>query len=439
MLSRIKDFTSKNYLTMALAVFIGVMTIWGTVQFNRANKLERAIENIYEMSYYELVDSVSSLDVKLSKLIVTSSEGEAMELLNQITSQTRSATSNLSTLPVSHPAVVYTMDFFNLLGDYSRSLIKMVGDGQKLNDESYDNLQDMRKSCAGVLDKLNYMSSSFEYEPAQDYYANADTPIDRYMANENENDYPTLIYDGPFSEGLKTAQAKAIYGDQVNQEYALNASARALKCSTDQLAFASDINAKIECYMFEKTDDVRATCAITKTGGKLLWMLKAQQECGEILSEEECIRYANVYLNEQGLGNMEAVWTRSYDGQMVLNMAPNVNGVVIYPDLVKIKVNMQTGDILSFDATEYYMNHHDRTINEGRYSLEDAYNVLSPRLNVDQFRLCIIPVAGGSEILCHEFVANYDGEIFYVYINADTNKQEKIFKEVATPDGALIV
>jgi germination protein YpeB len=437
--SKIRDFTSKNYLTIALAVFIAVTAIWGTVQFNRANKLERTIENIYEMSYYELVDSVSSLDVKLSKLMVTSSEGEAMELLNQINSQTKNATDNLNTLPASHPAVVYTMDFFNLLGDYARSLIKMVGDGQKLNDECYDNLQKMRKSCGGLLDKLNYMSETFEYDPRQDYYANADTPLDRYMANENENDYPTLIYDGPFSEGLKTAQAKAIYGDQVNQEYGLNAAAHALKCSTDQLEFASDINAKIECYMFEKTDDVRATCAITKIGGKLLWLIKAQQECGEILSEQECIRYANVFLNEQGLGNMEKVWSHSYDGQMVLNMAPVVNGVVIYPDLVKVKINMQTGDVLSYDATEYYMNHHDRTINDGRYSLEDAYNVLSPRLDVEQFRTCIIPLAGGNEVLCHEFVASYDGERFYVYINADTNKQEKIFKEVSTPDGSLIV
>lgn len=437
--SKISDFTKKNYLNIALAVFIGVISIWGTFQYNRARMLERAIENMYEMSFYELVNSVSSLDVKLSKLIVTASSGESIELLNQISNQTKTATSNLATLPASHPAVSDTMAFLNLLGDYSRSLIGKTGDGESLSDESYENLQNMRNSCITILEKLNYMNASFQYDPKQDYYESADTPIDVYMVNEEENDYPTLIYDGPFSEGLKTASPKGLTGDYISREQGLSVTAKALKCSTSKLEYISDINNKIECYMYEKTDDVKANCAITKIGGKLLWMIKAQQRCGEILSEEECERYANVFLKEQGINNAISVWMRSYDGQMVINMAPVVNGIIIYPDLIKIKINMQTGDVLSYDTTEFYMNNHQRTMENAAITQDEAIKMLSPRLEVNQARMCLIPTPGGNEMLCYEFVCKYNEEIFYIFINAQNGLQEKIFKEVATPDGSLVV
>ncbi len=426
-------------MNIVLAVFIVVVSIWGTFQYNRANNLETAIENIYEMSFYELVDSISGLEIKLSKLMVTVSDGETIKLLNNISGQTQSAASNLGTLPVSHPAVADTMVFLNLLGDYSRSLIAEISDDVDLSDESYDNLQKMRKSCINLLEKLNYMTASFEYNPNQDYYESGQSPIDIYMVNDENFSYPTLIYDGPFSEGLKTAAAKGVFGDEIDKNTGKDTAARALKCSTNQLEYVSDIESKINCFLYEKTDDVKANCAIIKIGGHLLWMIKAQQRCGEILNEEECIRYAKVFLGEQGIFNAVSVWTRSYDGQMIINMAPLTNGIIIYPDLIKLKINMQTGDVLSYDATEYYMNNHERTIKNPQYSIEDAAKGLSPRLVVNRGRICIIPIPGGKEILCYEFRAVFDDEIFHIYINVDNNMQEKIFKEVRTPDGSLVV
>ena len=85
------------------------------------------------------------------------------------------------------------------------------------------------------------------------------------------------------------------------------------------------------------------------------------------------------------------------------------------------------------------MNHVERKIEEPKYTLNDAYEKVSKELEIRSSSVAIIPTSGGNEKLAYEFIGDYNGESYYVYIDANTLKQADIFKIVNTEQGRLLM
>ncbi len=57
---------------------------------------------------------------------------------------------------------------------------------------------------------------------------------------------------------------------------------------------------------------------------------------------------------------MEPNYYLRYDGTVLFNFVYKEQNITIYPDLVKVKVALDNGEIVGFDASTYYLNHHNR-------------------------------------------------------------------------------
>ena len=67
-----------------------------------------------------------------------------------------------------------------------------------------------------------------------------------------------------------------------------------------------------------------------------------------------------------------------YDGLAVINFVALQDGVLLYPDLVKVQVRMDTGEIVGMEANNYLMNHTVRTALSPSASVSsDAYRCKS--------------------------------------------------------------
>jgi len=155
------------------------------------------------------------------------------------------------------------------------------------------------------------------------------------------------------------------------------------------------------------------------------------------ISETQALNYAVKFLSSHGFSNMENTYSIKANGTVQFNFAPVQNNVRIYPDIVKVKVALDNGDIVGFDATSYYMSHVNRTIGKPKLTEVEAQRKVSKNLKVDSSRLCIIPLDGGKEVLAYEFKGTYGGDTFYVYINAENGTEEKILKIIKTSQGNL--
>ena len=134
---------------------------------------------------------------------------------------------------------------------------------------------------------------------------------------------------------------------------------------------------------------------------------------------------------------MKETYYLKQEGVMTINYAYSQDGVVMYPDLIKVKVALDNGDILGVETTGYLNNHTTRDISNVKITKEQAKENLNKDLNIESEGLAVIPTEWQTEILCYEFKGKVDDTEFLVYINAENGREEDILVIKDTPNGIL--
>ena len=92
---------------------------------------------------------------------------------------------------------------------------------------------------------------------------------------------------------------------------------------------------------------------------------------------------------------MKPTYYMQQENTVTLNFAAVQDGVTLYPDLVKVTVALDNGEIIGAETTGYLMSHQQRDLPEIRISREQARAEINPRLEVTGGELALIPVGGG--------------------------------------------
>ena len=136
---------------------------------------------------------------------------------------------------------------------------------------------------------------------------------------------------------------------------------------------------------------------------------------------------------------MSAVWINLSNNVYTINFAVEQNQVIVYPDLIKVRVCAQTGTVIGLEAKSYYTNHVEREINKPTISKQTALEKVSGNIEVKTSRLALVPIGVSSEKLCYEFSGEFDGATYFVYIDALTGKQVEMFKVIESTEGKLLM
>ena len=136
--------------------------------------------------------------------------------------------------------------------------------------------------------------------------------------------------------------------------------------------------------------------------------------------------------------NMKATYYMNNGGVLTVNYAYEQDGITMYPDLVKVKIALDNGEVLGIESTGYLNCHRDtRELSDKKITLEEARSKVNQNLNVSSSGLAVIPTEWGTEVLCYEFKGNTAENDFIVYINAETGEEEDILMIINTPEGTL--
>ena len=135
---------------------------------------------------------------------------------------------------------------------------------------------------------------------------------------------------------------------------------------------------------------------------------------------------------------MEATYYLNYNGILTVNYAYHQDDVTMYPDLVKVKIALDNGEILGVESTGYLNSHRDkRELPQDLITEEQAKEKVNTKLEIKSSGLAVIPTKWNTEILCYEFKGNTGENDFIVYINAQTGEEEDILMIINTPEGTL--
>ena len=405
-----------------------------------------AAANTSQRAFYDFVGYVDNMETDMSKLFVSSDREARQKILGEITVCSNLADASLAQLPITDESKYYTSKYINQVGDYTKYLNNRLIDGFNITDSEYEDLKKLYEANRKLKIILSNLASgideNYDFDMLTDNNPN-DLIISGFNGlEENATDYPEMIYDGPFSDGLEAQRPKGITGEEINE---LDAKEKFIAIFKEYGLEKTEVvgmteNSRIECYNVTANTDRGAIFAqFSKVGGHLV-SFSSFKECENVnLGEEECEAIAGRFLESVGLKNMKCVWATEDENTVRLDFVYTIGDVFVYPDMVKVNVCRENGRVIGMDADAYYINHTVRKIVNPKHTMAEAREKAERNIDVYSAAMAITPKGNGHEIFAYEFIGVKDGATYYVYIDADTLKESDIFRLVETEQGEMLL
>ena len=253
---------------------------------------------------------------------------------------------------------------------------------------------------------------------------------------------PTLIYDGPFSDSARSAKPKYLEGKpEVDETAGCKAAAQFLGVRPERVWLSGEEKGKILSYRFEtKLHDAPVTVTVAKQGGVVWQMLSSRGVGNAELSAKEGVEAARKILERRGFASMRESYYLEANNVLTVNFSFVQDGVVCYPDLVKVSVALDDGSLQGFDASGYLAAHTQRELPQPAVTVDGARAKVPQDVEILSENLTAIPTAGKNEIECWEYECqDKNGQKYLVYVNALTGEQEKIFLLLEDESGSLTI
>lgn len=428
-------------LSIATLVLASVLTMTYLLPSTKDNMLESA----YSRAFYNTVKEVDNIDSNLAKILATSDEGAMQKYLVDTAINAELAENEIGQLPLQDQSKFYTTKLINQIGDYSKFLNNKLIEKKVITSEEMKNVEKLYKANLTLKNSLNEMTSKmgmdFSFSSLIDG-GNSNIVIKGFNDLQNISvDYPELIYDGPFSDGQSDKTIKGLPEQVISKEVALETFKSIFgEYKLENIASVGEVSGDVEAYNVQGELMGEVLFAqISKKGGKLL-MFSYGGSCTKTqIGEDDAIATAKEFLTKQGINDMQEVWINLANNVYTINFASETQGVICYPDLVKVRVCAETNKVIGQEAKSYYSNHTERHLRGASLSRESAIKKLSDNIEVYSSRLCIVPDGVQKETLCYEFMGEYNGQTYYVYIDATNGRQVEMFRVIEGTEGKLLI
>ncbi|OPJ54810.1 germination protein YpeB [Alkalithermobacter paradoxus] len=440
--------SAKTRFNIILGILI-VSLLWGINEYSQKIEYRTQLDNQYQRMFFDLVGHVENIQADLAKINVSTSTRQNVMLLTSTTGQCYWAQEKMSQLPFEHMTLSKTEKFLNQVGDYATALAKNAIDNKALSDEERQKLYKLQTHAEelGVeLQELAQNVSSGKISPFEvakkakrgikkvnnDMIATTAARIEERM-----QEYPELIYDGPFSEHIGKIKPR-LEGETVDKDKAKSLALEFLKeKNISDLVYSGKIkNTSIPGYVFTKGT---VSITITEKAGKVELMIDSREIKEPKLSRQEGLKKAKEFLEKKGYKNMTPTYALTVGGETTINFAYKQGNVTVYPDLIKVKVALDNGEIVGFESRGYLTSHYKRNIEKPKISKEEGAKSIIEGSKITKTKLVIIPTEGKSERLCYEYQVQYEGKDFLIYVDANTGKQMKILELIRNKNGTLTI
>lgn len=439
-----KSSIAITVLSITLAVSLAaLLTVW-LVGSNNNRALKTQLENVYQNNFYELTDNVNNIESNLSKLVNSKEKNYQQEVLGQVVAECNNAQANLSALPLKQDVIGDTTNFLNQLGGFSYVLREQLVSGKGLTMDDLDQLETLNELCSQIKYELNRLA--FKIAQGYSIVDNSSSNVETSQFNSDWGNfgsdilkYPQLIYDGPFSDSVQHREVKGLPYENVTQSEAERIVQNWFKDGVITYTGES-VGGDFDTWNFDiEIDGDFGYIQVTKKGGKLLQFAINDNPTQDDKTIKECEFLAEVFAKNVNFNDVKSVWSTQSGNYVLCNLCYVKDDVVVYPDMIKVKVNKQNGKVVGFEARSYAFNHVERANLEPKATLDEAKQNVDSELDIMTSMLCVVPQDYVGEKLAYEFKCVGNDAVYYVYVDANTLEQFRILKIIQTTDGNLLI
>lgn len=441
-------------------VMVGVAVLaaagFGYGWFTERQRLEmnqNELVGVYYKSFDNVASNMNDLEKKLAKVQIVSSKELYATLFTEIWSTSNALRNDIGQLPLQTDLANDLSKFVTQAGDYCYVLLQNVLNDEEITAEQQEQLYNLQQNCATLANELATLRvenkvvflSAEEQASVEASTEEEDSPYATIRSDIEQ--YPTLIYDGPFSDSIKDREIKGLAGQkEATVEQAEEVAKKTAGRNITNITRDEDVEGKIAAYTFTVTyeDGTSSTINVTKLGAKPLYMIQNNVElesaieapADEVVAKAK--ETAKKYLESIGYKNMQPNYVQYYNGTILVNFTTVVDNVTIYPEMIKVWVDVNNFNVTQLDSKRYIYAYTNRNIKSPKLTTAQAKGYVSSNLAIDSSKLCIIPSETFTEDYCYEFSGVYKGLRFLVYIDADTGKETEVMQIIDTDQGELV-
>lgn len=452
-INKIKRKIDPRIVKVVIFMLFGALIIFSLEMTNNFKREKNSVQDEYNRAMYLAVSYVNNVQVDLEKVMVTSTPSMNAITFADIWKQSNLAKESLEQIPASQNSLSNASKFLTQVSDFSYSLMNKNINDNKITDEEYEKIKQVHENSIALSSKMQDIYDDLNDGKVKwdelEKYANKELPnieLGKSLGGFAEvsksfQRYEGLIYDGAFSDHILNVEPKNIGEKEYSQEDAKKYINKIFeKENIKEVKEKGESKGRIDLYNFEVSFSDKKeilSLSITKKGCKLYLMVGDKNVKEEKLSIDDAKKRGIEFLEKLGITNMKDTYYQKSEKIAVINYAAVQDGVVLYPDLIKIKVALDDGMILGVESQGYIFNHIKRDNLKPIQTEEKAKSVINQNVEILSSDIALIPTEYNTEILTYEFKGRIDNRDFLIYINANTLKEEKVLLVIDSKNGIL--
>lgn len=424
---------------LAAVVSLGVVTLALTTAVTVGaldmKKTKDGVASGYRSTTYELIGIMENVDNDLDRVRVAASTAQQERILTDLLVQTRLAELDLEKLPVDAQADQNATAFINRVARESERMLAKLRNGETLSKADEELLQHLYEVNHSVRAEIGELASEMTDGDLMDYIrkgqgmlAEVLERVEKATLDENRmltgGEKPQTNGAGTQRNALEEEQTAAV-GPAKAEELCLSYFSDYK--ITEFQCIGETVSRGYKAYNVQGYDDkgTQLFAEIDQRNGALL-RFDYYEDCNEdTFTVDNARTIAEGFLNKLGYENMRAVRVRENGTTADFTFVYETDGVVFYPDAVRVKVCRSRGVATGLDATKFLKNHKKRTEPTTAISLEEAQNKLHEGVRVETARLAVVKTLRG-ERAAYEFLCSYGEERYLVYTDALTGEEISI-------------
>lgn len=444
-----KHFSKRKYIRIIsfLSFSCALLAALSITNGYKANKYRILSSYTSQQAISELCENLDSITENLQKSLYTNSETMLSHYGTELYKSSSCAKTSLGSLTDKNLNSIEIYKFLSQVGAYTLSLDKKLQSGKQLSEKERACLQKLYDYSSSLSENLGvirdgYYNGTVSFEKIKSTLKSKQQELpslftDRLNdAEQSFADYPTLLYDGPFADSLLKKESAFVKNKpEITEEKAKEIAVKATGAKSTQLRREPDEESGLDLFCFSVGEKA---IGITKKGGFICYITNPYNSSEAEISEKTAVKIAKKYLDSIGYVNMKESYYSDYDGVCTINFAFSQNGIIYYPDLIKVSVALDSAKVVAIDARGFLMNHTKRTIPEIKISLGKAEKNIAPSLKIISSQTALIPTEDGQEKLCHELhCKSKSGNEALIYVDAETGDEDDIKLLLYSDSGTL--
>lgn len=358
-------------------LLIGAL-VWGYQENQEKNSILIKAENQYQRAFHDLSYHVERLHGELGNTLAvnSASNGVHRKGLVNVWRLTSEAQNEINQLPLTLLPFSQTEEFLSKISNFSYKAAVRDFTKKPLTEAEMGNLKALYKNSGEISKDLQEVQNKVisnklrwmdvESALATEEKAEDNTIIDGFKTvDKRVAAYPELDWGPSVASIYDKRSVKKLGGKPVTAE---DIKAKAVKFAD------TGANTKVDVRENGKgTEWASYTATVTPPNhkapismdftveGGLLISYNDNREVGPAkVSMKQAVVKAGEFLKQKGYAGMTAVSADRYNNLGNLTFVSSKDGVLIYPEKLTLRVGLDTGETVGFQASDYVREHQEK-------------------------------------------------------------------------------